>query len=146
MQEKVLFIWETVLNAHIAENGPPPDSFQANRDFYSNHLRIVLGLATETQLVRGSFGNLSTSFDDIISQGMPLGSTMGSLTNVGLPQNQAFDVPGLGVPDALQRAMTGAPGYDDFSGLGLQPVNPYQDSYLYDQPLVPETTPRYSPL
>ncbi|OIW26257.1 hypothetical protein CONLIGDRAFT_467426 [Coniochaeta ligniaria NRRL 30616] len=125
VQEKVLFIWETALNAHIAENGFPPVSFQENRDFYANLLRTVMGLAAETQLVRGSFGNLSTSSDDIGSQGM----SMGPLPSVGLPQNQEFDVPVLGVTDPLQRTLT-TPGYD-FSGLGI-PVEYYQDPYIYD--------------
>lgn len=142
MQEKVFFIWDTLLNVHIAENGPPPTSFQANRDFYADHLRNVMGIAAETRLVRGCFGNLLTSFNDIVANNMAMDPSIGVLPPADLLQNEAFNAQ-VAMPDPLQRPMNPS-GYD-FNGVALTSSN-YQDSYIFDPLIDPRTSTSYPPV
>ncbi|KAH8903754.1 hypothetical protein BR93DRAFT_981094 [Coniochaeta sp. PMI_546] len=142
VQEKVFFIWDTLLNVHIAENGPPPTSFQANRDFYADHLRNVMGIAAETRLVRGCFGNLLTSFNDIVANNMAMDPAIGVLPPADLLQNEAFNAQ-VAMPDPLQRPMNPS-GYD-FNGVALTSNN-YQDSYIFDPLIDPRTSTTYPPV
>jgi hypothetical protein len=116
-----MFIWEASLDAHVQGNGLPPNTYEMSRTFYTNHLRTVLSLASETRLVQGSFGNLSnpSSFTDVFPQSMPNGA--GDMSS-----DQPYDLPVLADMGSQLPVNLMAPGY---SYSTINPANLQDQNY-----------------
>jgi hypothetical protein len=143
VQEQIEFIWDTLLNVNIAENGYPPTNYQEARAFFANHLRTVLSLAAGTQLRLESFGSLSTapSFDDIMREAMQVNP----LAPEGLPDPNVFHEQGFGVAHDIQGTMT-ASGYV-YPEMGHSTDNYLQDiRTLYNPADEADNGTRYGPI